>query len=216
MEGILEPVDKKIIKMIKFLSSSTERFSKEELLGKFSNEIFIKLHGSLDWMGCLNPKCNLPSVEKHTLEEQTIYFTYRDRTPKILNKESPKCKSCGSPLSRLIIPPSFYKFLDKFNDFILRMWKVAKEILKNAQKIIIIGVSFSPSDYYLRWLFKSTIGSKPQDKKPKIEIVNRWSKKCSNCEEAKEYINMLSDILNISLSYKENYKGTLEEYLNEI
>ena len=34
VEGILEPVDKKIIKMIKFLSSSTERFSKEETFRK--------------------------------------------------------------------------------------------------------------------------------------------------------------------------------------
>lgn len=197
VEGILEPtIDIKILNTIKLLSSSTQRFSDEEFIREFSEDIIIKLHGSLDWLSCFNPNCLYPSVTKEEVASQRL-MQYLGTTV--------ECKRCGMSLSRLVIPPSFCKSLDKFNSFIFRIWSLAKEILNKADKIVIIGVSFAPSDYYLRWLFKSAIAPRQNKQKPKIEVVNKTEEKEKICSIVKEITGVESE-----------FKGDFDEYLKKI
>jgi len=192
IDGILKfsAMSAMISKMEDLLRLSVAKTSNKELIKEFSQNIFLKLHGSLNWMCCSDYK--FPFVVESLPLQQKL--------DAISPAKAPKCEVCGRRLSRLIIPPSRYKF-DKFSPFIFRIWLLAKEILIKANKIIIIGISFAPSDYYLRWLFKSAIAER-ENNLPEIEVVNKDSCVCDKVEHI--------------IGLKPDFEGDFSEYIEKI
>lgn len=95
----------------------------------------IKLNGSLDWAIC--PKCKktflrFPFIVQHSYKNFYCKMT----------------ENCGEKLYPLIFLP--YEDRDKSID---RLWNKAKEELRQAQKITIIGYSFPPYDQHIINLF---------------------------------------------------------------
>jgi NAD-dependent SIR2 family protein deacetylase len=141
-------------------------YSKHRSLG-----FLIKLHGSINWFYCPRETC---------VNHQAFYPDYI--LGETFNSQGELCKACGTPLTPVIIPPTMSKSFSQFPKLGF-LWGLAYRELSKADRIIIIGTSFTPSDYYLRWLFKSSITQTPRELKPKIEVVDKDEKVCNKVEE---------------------------------
>jgi hypothetical protein len=100
------------------------------------------------------------------------------------------------PIVSVIIPPTMYKTFEKFPKLGF-LWSLAYRELNIADKIVVFGVSFAPSDYYLRWLFKKAI----TDRKNKPTIIN--------IDSNPEISDKIKEITGIA----PEYFPTLDEYL---
>jgi hypothetical protein len=137
----------------------------------WSNGLFIKLHGSLEWYQCPHEDCSDYS---------------RIIIPDEYHKDEPRiCGVCGSDLQIAIVPPTMNKSFDRWPKLGL-VWRLAREELTAATEVVFIGVSFAPSDYYLRWLIKSSF-LEADGKKKSIKIVDK-------CPSVKYKIKEMVDI----------------------
>jgi len=141
--------------------------------------LFLKLHGSLNWVYCPNKLCinhfNIFPTNSIELAMQLAIF--------------PRCRVCGEPLEIAIVPPSMYKVYEEVPK-INFIWSLAYQELRKASEIIIIGVSFADTDFYLRGLFKSAIieGINYIEGKPKYPQVKIVDENKQTCEAVREKI----------------------------
>lgn len=149
-------------RMYQILGKEEFRFGDFPTLWKSvkNSGFFLKLHGSLDWVYCPNQYCG---------NNQLFFVNWIDSAERHLNIGD-ICILCGSPLVSVIIPPTLAKSLEQFPKMGL-IWSLAYRELCKADKIVIFGISFAPSDYYLRWLLKSSLLSNMN--KPVIEVINK-------------------------------------------
>jgi NAD-dependent SIR2 family protein deacetylase len=150
---------------------------------------YLKLHGSIDWLYCLNPNCG----------HHQIFWPNRldDKDERAHSEPGAPCTLCGMPIVSVIIPPTMHKTFEKFPKLGF-LWSLAYRELNIADKIVVFGVSFAPSDYYLRWLFKKAITDRKN--KPTIIDIDKDSKVCDKIEKI--------------TGVTPEYFPTLEEYLN--
>ncbi len=131
---------------------------------------YLKLHGSIDWFYCPNPECGY----------HQRFFPKRIGSDSSNNKHINLCNLCGSPVASVIVPPTMYKTFEKFPKLRL-LWSLAYRELYSADKIVIFGVSFAPSDYYLRWLFKKAITDREYE--PNLIDIDTNPKVCDKIKE---------------------------------
>lgn len=91
----------------------------------------LKLHGSIAWRQCNDPKCKgaaliLPDAHCRTFKHE-------------------KCACCGGECSPVLVPPSMVKSFQRIPE-IRRMWNAAYLALKAARSITFVGFSFPRSD----------------------------------------------------------------------
>jgi hypothetical protein len=154
--------------------------------------VFLKLHGSINWVYCPNEDCrhhfSLFPVEIKEFIEQSISF--------------PSCRVCGTATKPAIVLPTMYKAFERFPKLGF-IWALARKELEEADKIVIIGVSFAESDYYLRWLFKSALRKfRLNPNSHKIEIVDKNEK----------VRDMVKKITGVDPEYKRDFK----EYISHL
>jgi len=145
---------------------------------------YLKLHGSINWLYCPNPTCG----------HHQIFFPNQNMD----GKPGDLCTLCGAPMVSVIVPPTMHKTFEKFPKLGF-LWSLAYRELNAANKIVIFGVSFAPSDYYLRWLFKKAITDRDPQKNPLIFNIDL---KPDACEKIKEITGITPQ-----------YFPTLDEYL---
>lgn len=131
---------------------------------------YLKLHGSIDWFYCPNPECGY----------HQRFFPNRIGSDSSHNKPGNLCNLCGSPVASVIVPPTMYKTFEKFPKLGF-LWSLAYRELYSADKIVIFGVSFAPSDYYLRWLFKKSITDR--ENKPILIDIDTNPEVCDKIKE---------------------------------
>ncbi|MHA1228793.1 MAG: hypothetical protein ACTSPV_18875 [Candidatus Hodarchaeales archaeon] len=102
---------------------------------------YLKLHGSIDWYHCPRPNC------RNHLRVKLASKSERDS--KLL------CNCCGCSLQPIIVPPTMNKIFENY-PILGVMWSLAHHYLSSSTHVVIISVSFAPSDYHLRWLIKSS------------------------------------------------------------
>lgn len=149
---------------------------------------YLKLHGSIDWLYCPNSNC---SYHQRFFPNRLLSFSSH-------NMPGDLCRLCGSPVVSVIVPPTMYKTFEKFPKLGL-LWSLAYRELNIADRIVIFGVSFAPSDYYLRWLFKKAITDRDPKNKPLIFDIDV---KPDVCKKIKEITGVIPQ-----------YFQTLDEYL---
>lgn len=123
--------------------------------------LYLKLHGSINWVFCPNPKC-----PHHN------YFFVNSITE--MKEEWPPeslCFLCGAGLVSVIIPPTLTKSFEQFPKMSL-IWSLAFQKLSSASRWVVIGVSLAPSDSHLRWLLREAVAKRDKRSKPQIEVVN--------------------------------------------
>jgi hypothetical protein len=118
---------------------------------------YLKLHGSLDWLYCSNDACPY----------HRSFFANWMGSPRVHNRPGELCAVCGAPLMTALVPPTTTKTFAQFPKIGL-LWSLAHRELRSADRIVVFGLSFAPSDYYLRWLFRSAT----TDRTNKPEICN--------------------------------------------
>lgn len=78
------------------------------------------------------------------------------------------------------------------------MWRLAREELTAATEVVFIGVSFAPSDYYLRWLIKSSFFESGREKES-IKVVDK-------CPSVKKKIEEMVGI-------EPTYYSSIQDYI---
>lgn len=115
--------------------------------GQPGSGLFLKLHGSLNWFQCTNPRC--------AASERLIIRDDIDRCLEWsmgINKFF-MCQRCGSETLPMIVPPVLRKpIID--HETTRAAWGLARKIVSSADVLVIIGFSAAPSDYYATWLFR--------------------------------------------------------------
>ena len=149
---------------------------------------YLKLHGSVDWIYCPNINC----------DNHQIFFPNWLGSNEVHNKPGDLCSLCGSPLVNVIVPPTMHKTFEKFPKLGL-LWSLAYRELYKANKIVFFGVSFAPSDYYLRWLVSKAINER--EDKPVIININTDSSISDEIER----------ITGIKSVYRENLDKFIED-----
>lgn len=107
--------------------------------------LYLKLHGSIDWLNCPNPGC----------QNSSRYYSLTTETIKDGQRAGQPCRRCGRLIRRFIVPPVASKILEHEGRLAF-LWNLALRELSKARKIVIIGVSFTPSDQELRWLLRQS------------------------------------------------------------
>ena len=128
--------------------------------------LYLKLHGSLNWFVCPSGACPrskqlvvVSSIEQ-CLGSSAIGINFQ-------------CSYCYSELIPFLVPPLVQKPV--MNDPQLRnIWGNALAVLANAARVVVIGFSFQPSDFYAAWLFRRALERR---KDIRISVVNPLNKK---------------------------------------
>jgi len=118
---------------------------------------YLKLHGSVNWVYCSSNTCG----------NHQLFFVGSIGDESLTDAPGNLCNLCGSPLVRVIVPPTMQKTFSQFPKLGL-LWSLAYRELNRADIIVIFGVSFALSDYYLRWLFKKAITEREKENRPVI------------------------------------------------
>ncbi len=123
--------------------------------------LFLKLHGSLNWFRCGNSKCQASGTITVFVHPQLcLEWNSGD--------EKATCWQCGSVMNPVIIPPLLRKPITE-DPVIRSAWGLAKDRLMDASRVVVIGFSAAPTDFYTSWLLRSTVGTR-QD--VEIEVIN--------------------------------------------
>ena len=166
-----------------YLLQDTTSTKFSQLRGNEMYGLFLKLHGSLDWFRCPNSNCS--DYSRMILRE--------DRNEPMV------CGICGADLQVAIVPPAMSKSFGRWPKLGL-LWRLAREELTAATEVVFIGVSFAPSDYYLRWLIKSSF-LESDDKKKRIKVVDK-------CPSVKKRIKEMVDI-------EPKYYPSVKKYISQ-
>jgi len=124
--------------------------------------LFLKLHGSLDWLRCPNTNCR---------NHEHIVSTAHKLPERMLRNHKPgsPCRICGAGIEQVLLPPATSKRLDDLGRFPF-LWNLALRRLRPARAIVVFGVSLAPTDFELRWLLKE--GVNPAAGPVSISIIN--------------------------------------------
>jgi hypothetical protein len=123
--------------------------------------LYLKLHGSLNWFKCANTACPnskivvLISSVPQALGSSALGIPFQ-------------CNYCHSQLSAYLVPPLAQKRVVT-DPFLRNVWGNAFALLEAATRVIVIGVSFQPSDFYAAWLFRYALNHRAD---VKILVVN--------------------------------------------
>ena len=88
----------------------------------------------------------------------TAVAAVRARPPRLRNYLAERCRRCGALHERAIVPPTM-KAVFSSHPRLGYLWALAFDALAAARRVIVIGVSFAPSDYLLRWLLRATLNA---------------------------------------------------------
>jgi hypothetical protein len=119
--------------------------------------LYLKLHGSLNWLQCMNPTC--PGASRISILADTQLCLVRAMG--FPGSGTVLCNQCGSEMGLLLVPPVLKKPLSE-KGVIRAAWGQATHRLGLARKVVIIGFSASPTDFHASWLLRSTLGGKPK------------------------------------------------------
>jgi hypothetical protein len=98
----------------------------------------FKLHGSLNWLYC--PTCI------------SLTITPKDKSVSTIADTPMPCKTCGTNMIPIIIPPTFFKIMS--NHFLQQIWREAEKVLLTAERIVFCGYSFPDADIHIKYLLK--------------------------------------------------------------
>jgi hypothetical protein len=133
----------------------TTRYGNEITYTSAGNGLFLKLHGSLNWFICTNPKCKFSSEIR--IEPDTDYCLSRasgDRAGGDYFTVDLGCPHCGSATNPFIVPRLVRKPITE-NSTIRSVWGLARQRLQFADRLVLIGFSAAATDFFIGWLLRS-------------------------------------------------------------
>lgn len=110
----------------------------------------LKLHGSLDWLYC--PTVGCPNHIRLFAARLSILGEGQE--------PGRPCRLCGNRLQMFLIPPVATKRIDDTGRLAL-LWNLALRALRDADRIVVAGVSFAATDLELKWLLRAATLARP-------------------------------------------------------
>jgi hypothetical protein len=179
-------------------------FSKDKINYKeyIRKGLLLKLHGSLNWMVCKNKLCEY-------FRRMQLITSKKDTSLKNLSLGDFKdCPYCGNKMEIYIIPPTSNKIDIYKNNFISKQWLIVREKLKYIEKLVFIGYSFPPTDFYSEWLFRQINFLVDKDNKFQTYDIDVVNPECMN-KRSITYQRYKS----IFKKHKAKYYKDLESYI---
>lgn len=115
----------------------------EQRLMVLSRGALLKLHGSIDWVACVNVDCQ----NRYIISENPFRF-------------SATCCGCGKKVQPVIVLPSAAKDYEAF-PHLRRVWEAAFHALADVERIVVFGFSFPLTDTAIALHFRSCILQNP-------------------------------------------------------
>lgn len=122
-----------------------------------------KLHGSLNWLYC--PTCN-------TL---TLTPGVKGVIRLITDVSATTCRFCKSPMTPIIVPPTFYKDMSRV--FLSVVWNKAETALRSVGHIIFCGYSFPDADIHIKYLIKRLQTNRANPRSLRFTVINHYAGK---------------------------------------
>lgn len=146
----------------------TTRYAHEEISSVAGTGLFLKLHGSLSWFLCTNPNCKFASEIR--VDPDTQYSLLRAAGIAVSSTFAIDlgCSHCGSATIPLIVPPLVRKPITE-DTTVRSIWGLARRKLELADRMVLIGFSAAPTDFFVGWLLRSAVLDKPA---MEVVIVN--------------------------------------------
>jgi len=123
--------------------------------------LYLKMHGSLNWFLCTNPKCKFASEIQ--IDSNLHYCLLRAagfRANTDIWAVDLGCSHCGSATEPLIVPPLVRKPITD-SGIIRSIWGLARNKLQTADRMVLIGFSVPPTDFFVHWLLHSAALDNP-------------------------------------------------------
>lgn len=161
-----------------------------------SNIHLLKLHGSMNWLKCSRCGALLFYGGRKVVAELSYQLMGINKSSSDLS-----CPICqAKELGILLIPPLLGKELagEEFR----YPWYLAERALVSADRIVVIGYSLPPTDFYSEYLIRKAVSRRFRSK-PTLHIVNKDTKMTPKRFEA---------VFGVKTSEK---YGDLREYLNK-
>lgn len=134
--------------------------------------ILLKIHGSLNWSYC--PGCN--RLDLGVAESGSTYKMLNE-----LYRENPleeryschgfPCPECATNVEPILITPTQMK--DYRNPHVTRVWHLAEQALRNAERLYIIGYSLPDDDLDVIYLLKRGLGQLVNRAPQNITVVEK-------------------------------------------
>jgi hypothetical protein len=105
---------------------------------------YLKLHGSLDWLYC--PTLGCPNHIR-------LFATRLSALGEGQEPDQP-CRLCGALLRMFVVPPVATKRIDDTGRLAL-LWNLALRAIRDADRVVIAGVSVTATDFELKWLLRA-------------------------------------------------------------
>jgi len=121
--------------------------------------LFLKLHGSLGWYYRSGYRLDGERLSEG-LEYQEYKTVIRRSAIRFPHHEIDYAE--GETLLPLIITPILHKSVDEYSIF-REIWRKARNQLKKTKKLVIIGYSFSPTDFHVRYLLREVFCDRSHD-----------------------------------------------------
>jgi hypothetical protein len=162
--------------------------------------MYLKLHGSLNWVVCKNRKC---------IEYNKNIFVQSPKSDisSIQLADYKVCKHCGKMLDTNIIPPCSEKIDIHKNSLFSKQWRIVRKKFRSSHRIVFIGYSFPTTDFYSEWLFRQInylVNDKTEFIGYEIEVINP--------EANKKDPQLKQRYDTIFKGHTIKYYGTLKEY----
>jgi hypothetical protein len=123
----------------------------------------LKLHGSLNWLYC--PVCN----NLNSWESKVVLSLMSE------DKPITRCEFCQSPMSPVIVPPTFYKDMSRV--FLSNIWNKTENALREVNHMIFCGYSLPDADMHIKYLLKRMQTNRDVSDRMRLTIVNHHKKK---------------------------------------
>jgi len=132
----------------------------------------LKLHGSINW--------GTTSLENCDAKTEVFYCpldnSYTQNIGEVgVSLRTSKSMSLSLSFTPFIVPPILDKTGYYNNEFLQRLWYLARECLAFSEDVVIIGYSFPETDYFARFLIREAFAShlaQLMHNKRSVTIVN--------------------------------------------
>lgn len=141
------------------------------------NGTLLKIHGSLNWSYC--PGCNRLDlgVSQSGKTYKMLDELYRvDQLEARYSCHGFPCPVCATHVEPILITPTQMK--DYRNPHVFKVWNLAEQELRNAERVIIVGYSLPDDDLDVIYLLKRGLGQLANQNPKNITVVEQ----CTNTE----------------------------------
>ena len=146
---------------------TTDRYKAQPHMGNL-----LKIHGSLNWSYC--PGCDrldLGVSESGSTYKMLDELYQVNPLEKRYSCHGFSCTSCSTFVEPILITPTQLK--DYRNPHVTKVWTLAEQALRNADRAIIVGYSLPDDDLDVIYLLKRGLGQLANRSPEKITVVER-------------------------------------------